>query len=178
MCIVSDELHRLRAVSLINGICRNDTTLHRRLECKVQERMVSLTACAFQTFGSEVSVVLVYLVACDLLDLYLHLLEKWYHVYVHVPLVACVCGLRDVALVGLQPLRKVVLNSHISYAVAFLVGSRHTFMQVLVTKIVLLQHLVQTVVGFGLGAFLCVQSEGAPLFVTLTVGIVQRDQYV
>lgn len=70
-----------------------------RLECKVQKRMVPLTGSTFHTSAVEISVVLVYLVACDLLYLYFHLLEEWYHVYVHVPLVACVCGLSDVALV-------------------------------------------------------------------------------
>ena len=59
--VVSDELHRLRAVSLIDRICRNDTSFHGRLECKVQERMVPLTGSTFHTSAAEISVVFVYM---------------------------------------------------------------------------------------------------------------------
>lgn len=46
--VAADELYRLRSVSLIDRISRNDTPFHSRLECKVQERMVSLTGSTFQ----------------------------------------------------------------------------------------------------------------------------------
>ena len=46
--------------------------LHRRLECKVYEGMVSLTVRSLEAFAPEISIVFVYSVACYLLDLDVH----------------------------------------------------------------------------------------------------------
>lgn len=67
--VAADKLHRLRSVSLIDRISRKDTPFHSRLECKLQERMMSLTNSTFQIFAPEISIVFVYFIACYLLDL-------------------------------------------------------------------------------------------------------------
>lgn len=46
-------------------------------------------------------------------------------------------------------------------------------MQVLFLVIVLLQHLVKAMIGFGFRTFLGGEIEAAPLFVTLALGIVK-----
>ena len=67
--ILADILLRLRSVGLLNGVARYHPALDRRLESKMQQCVMALSSCAFESVIADANIVIVDFITRNVLDL-------------------------------------------------------------------------------------------------------------